>query len=276
MKAGFFLTIPLIFAYKKNIRRRMIATIDHHGRTIKADLSKGVDISIALSPNGPRAWYVDKAVIAPVINKHFIGSTALGGSVNFNNVQMNPHGHCTHTESAGHIATENFPISTALVQYFFLAHLISVNPDEVLVESDWQKIGDSIITKVQLQTALKNKIPEALVIRTLPNTIEKKTRNYSNTNFCYLEDEALSWLAAQGVQHLLVDLPSVDRESDGGLLKGHHAFWNYPHATRNHATITEFIFVPDAVSDGEYLLNLQVASFDNDAAPSRPVLYKLL
>jgi hypothetical protein len=40
-------------------------------------------------------------------------------------------------------------------------------------------------------------------------------------------------------------------------------------------TITELAFVPDDVKDGLYLLNLQVAPFDNDAAPSRPLLFRL-
>jgi len=114
---------------------------------------------------------------------------------------------------------------------------------------------------------------EAVVIRTLPNSFEKLEQNYSSTNFTYIEDEALKWLAEQNVLHLLVDLPSVDREHDGGLLKAHHAFWNYPNKTREHATITEFVFVDDEIADGTYLLNLQVAPFENDAAPSRPVLF---
>ncbi|MGO3156445.1 MAG: cyclase family protein, partial [Mesonia sp.] len=29
------------------------------------------------------------------------------------------------------------------------------------------------------------------------------------------------------------------------------------------------------VEDGNYLLNLQIASFHNDASPSKPVLYKI-
>ena len=100
--------------------------------------------------------------------------------------------------------------------------------------------------------------------------------NYSDTNFCYLESEALAWLAAIGVKHLLLDLPSVDRESDGGELLGHRAFWCYPQATRRDCTITEMIFVPDEVKDGIYFMNLQVAAFDNDAAPSRPLLFPIL
>ncbi|MBL7942681.1 MAG: cyclase family protein, partial [Flavobacteriales bacterium] len=60
-----------------------------------------------------------------------------------------------------------------------------------------------------------------------------------------------------------------------GKLLAHRAFWKYPTQTRSHCTITEFVFVPDHVADGLYLLNLQVAAFDNDAAPSRPVIYAL-
>ncbi len=43
-----------------------------------------------------------------------------------------------------------------------------------------------------------------------------------------------------------------------------------------NATITEMIYVSDEVEDGDYILNLQIASFENDASPSKPVLYKIL
>ena len=74
---------------------------------------------------------------------------------------------------------------------------------------------------------------------------------------------------------MLIDLPSVDREKDDGLLLAHKAFWNYPEATRLDATITEFIYVSNKIEDGSYLLNLQIAPFHNDASPSKPVLYKI-
>ena len=40
-------------------------------------------------------------------------------------------------------------------------------------------------------------------------------------------------------------------------------------------TITEMIYVDDKIKDGHYLLNLQIPSFVSDAAPSRPIIYKL-
>jgi len=36
------------------------------------------------------------------------------------------------------------------------------------------------------------------------------------------------------------------------------------------------VYVPNSIEDGIYLLNLQIASFENDASPSKPVLYKFI
>ena len=44
--------------------------------------------------------------------------------------------------------------------------------------------------------------------------------------------------------------------------------------TRIKNTITELIYVPNDVEDGEYLLNIQIAPFESDCAPSRPVLLR--
>jgi hypothetical protein len=82
-------------------------------------------------------------------------------------------------------------------------------------------------------------------------------------------------LVNMGIKHFLVDLPSVDREDDGGKLLFHKTFWQYPQNIRKDATITELIFVPGNVQNGTYLLNLQIASFELDASPSKPVLYAL-
>jgi len=81
---------------------------------------------------------------------------------------------------------------------------------------------------------------------------------------------------------LLIDLPSVDKEHDEGKLLSHKAFWNVKDVNdlnadaRMNCTITEMIYVDDSILDGSYFLNLQIASFENDASPSKPVLYKIL
>jgi hypothetical protein len=86
----------------------------------------------------------------------------------------------------------------------------------------------------------------------------------------------LALLRDKGIEHLLIDLPSVDRESDGGFMKAHRAFWFKGDEARMHATITEMVYVPNSIIDGEYLINIMVAPFGNDASPSKPVLYPIL
>jgi len=184
-----------------------------------------------------------------------------------NNIVFNPHGNGTHTESLGHITREEYPVNDCLKSFFFIAELITVSP---------QRTGeDLVIMKNQIVDNLGDKAPQALIIRTLPNERSKMNRQYSGTNPPYLHHEAAKYISASGIQHLLLDLPSVDREEDQGKLLAHHAFWNYPSAPRINSTITELIYVDDHIRDGAYLLNLQIASFVNDASPSKPVLYSL-
>ena len=248
----------------------MIAKVSHKGKTYQADLGKPIDISIPLrtGEENVNAWYVAPVKIEPVQSDDWIGDVNKGGSVNFRNITFNPHGNGTHTECVGHISKEDYTINKSLTTFFFIAELVTILPDEI-------ENGDKVITKKHLQNTLDNKRPEAIVIRTLDNNISKINRHYSNTNPPYLTEDAALYIHELGIDHLLIDLPSVDRESDGGKLLAHHAFWQYPHQTKRNRTITEMIYVPNMVFDGTYLLNIQIASFENDASPSKPVLYQL-
>jgi kynurenine formamidase len=114
---------------------------------------------------------------------------------------------------------------------------------------------------------------EGLVVRTLPNESSKLTKDYSETSPAAFEPEALAYLASLGILHLLTDLPSVDPEHDQGQLLAHKAFWCVDTAIRISATITELIYVPSNIPDGNYLLNLMLPNIALDAVPSRPVLY---
>lgn len=247
----------------------MIASIQYNSEKYQIDLSKPLDISIPLraSKSNVNAWYLDAPRIEPVQEGEWIASVAEGADINFNNIWFNPHAHGTHTECVGHITEKVHSINQNLKQFFFLAELITVAPEK--------KGKDFVISKKQLQFALGTKKCEAVIIRTIPNTREKLSNQYSHTNPPYLLSEAAIYLREKGVKHLLVDLPSIDKEKDDGELLAHHAFWNTSGRARMDATITEFIFVPNIVADGTYFLNIQIAPFENDASPSRPVLYKV-
>lgn len=220
------------------------------------------------SKTNVNAWYLEEPKIEPVKSGDWIGSVEKGADVNFNNIMFNPHAHGTHTECVGHITKEVHSINKNLKQFFFLAEVITVAPEVIN--------DDFVISKTQIQFALGNKKRDAVVLRTLPNMKDKKSKQYSNTNPTYLLEEAAEYLKSKNIKHLLIDLPSVDKEKDEGKLLAHNAFWNTKGKLRLDATITEFIYVPNKVKDGCYVLNLQIAPFENDATPSKPVLYKIL
>ncbi len=246
----------------------MLASIEHKGNTYRVNLLEPIDISLPLQAGkeNVNAFHLSPMKIEPFRIGSFVGSVAEGGPCNVNNILFNPHGNGTHTESVGHISKRAFPIHKCLQHFFFIAELVSIIPE--------LREGDAVISLSQIKAKLGSKSPEAIIIRTNPNEPSKMTRQYSGTNPAYLDHEAAKFLATSGVQHLLLDLPSVDKEEDGGKLSAHHQFWNYPSAPREDCTITELIYVPDEVIDGTYLLNIQIASFMNDASPSKPILYK--
>jgi len=248
----------------------MIASIKYNSKKYQINLKQPIDVSIPLrgARDNVNAWYVGKPKITPVRVGDWVGKVKKGASVNFNRIRFNPHAHGTHTECVGHITRKKYSINKNLKQFFFLAELITVAPEKY--------DEDFVISKKQLRFALRNKKCEAIIIRTIPNTKEKLSKHYSNTNPPYLLEETAIYLREKGVKHLLIDLPSVDKEKDEGKLLAHNAFWNTSDNIRLDATITEFIFVPNTVIDGTYFLNIQIAPFENDASPSKPILYKLI
>jgi hypothetical protein len=145
--------------------------------------------------------------------------------------------------------------------------------------------GDSVITENSLLSsglAAAEAENAAVVIRTLPNDDGKLSRQYDeNCIPAYFNQDAVRLIVTYGYTHMLTDLPSIDRLFDEGKLLNHRIFWNIEPgsssthtASRIYSTITELIYVPDEVTDGEYLLNLQIAPFEADAAPSRPLLLR--
>lgn len=243
--------------------------ITKDGQEYSCKLSKGICIAMELK-NGnknARAWMAPDFEAAAVRAGDFVGSVKEGGAVNFVNVHLNPHGNGTHTEGFGHISPRAYSIHKNLKDSHLFARLVSIAPEK-------RKNGDRVITRKVISPLLKD-CPEALIIRTKPNAETKQTRDYSNSNPPYIDPAAMKAIVKAGINHLLLDLPSVDKEWDDGKLAAHHIFWNYPKAPRKNATITELIFVPKQVKDGEYLLNLQIAPFGIDASPSRPIIFEL-
>lgn len=257
------------------------------GRNV--DLANPVDVSIPLKFNGPQpnAYGVEPATSKACEYGALVGDTRRGGSCNFEQVSLIPHCNGTHTECVGHITNERISVRDCLQDVFVPAVLVSVEPALASDANDSYSIEvaaeDRLITRNALRgagvrTAAGGR-DQALIVRTLPNDDSKLTRRYGDDVPPYFTTEAMQFIAS-GFKHLLVDLPSVDRMYDKGKLSNHRIFWNVEQGsfetnqeTRIRNTITELIYVPNDVEDGEYLLNLQIAPFETDASPSRPLLF---
>jgi arylformamidase len=249
------------------------------------DFSQSLDISIPIIFNGeqPNTYGVAKASSVAYQDNEFIGDRRKGGPCNFETYSITPHCNGTHTECIGHITNERVSILSSLKDILIASTLVTVFPkssNDSYIPNLTSK--DLVITKDDL-LALLDDTPDyllkGLIIRTLPNTDFKKSQDYMKNPPSFLSNDAMTYIRSRGVQHLLIDTPSVDRLFDEGNLSSHNIFWNTKNKNYNtdskDYTITEMIYVDNNIEDGSYLLNLQIAPFVSDASPSRPIIFKL-
>lgn len=252
--------------------------------------AKDISIPLKFNEEQPSIYGVKRAESEAYEADGFVGDTRQGGGCNFEQLTLVPHCNGTHTECIGHITHKRFSIQKQLCDSLIPATVVTLLPENALDSSDTyiplKESGDVFISERVLKNALKpisKDFLKALVVRTLPNDTSKRSRNYLEKKPAFFSLEAMRYIVEAGVEHLLVDLPSVDRAHDEGKLNAHHIFWNIKagehveeSASMLNKTITEMIYVKDEIPDGSYLLNLQIAPFVSDASPSRPLLYPLI
>jgi arylformamidase len=249
----------------------MIVEIHNAPGTIQFDSALGIDLSIPVSFKTPvKAFGVPAPSKKTYEAGSYVGSVQRGGSSNCDVVEFTPHCHGTHTECIGHITQKQTTVADALEESLFLAKLVTIDCADNLeiTTSKIQSVGD-------LSGA------NALIIRTLPNDISKKTKSYEN-EAPFFSAEAMDWICDKEISHLLFDAPSIDPIWDGGKMLAHRRFWNLEPgqsqpsiASHMHKTVTELLYIPSHVKDGFYILDLQISHFELDAVPSRPVIYPI-
>lgn len=246
----------------------MIAQWQQHKKTIYADLSNGIEIGIPVQRGtGATSFGIAQAIYKTYRDGDFIGNKNNGGPCNLETITFTPHGNSTHTECVGHISLKPFLINDCITDDFKPCQLVSVGIKGTRNNSilDFRTLNWQAIEQC-----------DSLIVRTIPNNDGKKTRNYSDKYAPYIAAKDMQRIVDAGIQHLLVDVPSVDPERDGGKLAAHHIFWNYPEMPRTACSITEFVYIPNNAEDGEYLLRLNIANFQSDAAPSKPIIYPIV
>lgn len=240
-----------------------------NNQVITVDLNKPICISIPIKDGveNPNCYWAEPVKFETIKADNFIGSVKEGGAVNYQKLQLTPHGNGTHVEGYGHITDSGATINNQLKSYHFYCKLISLTPQKI-------QNGDCVIELTPDLEAADYSNVKALIIRTLPNSSNKTIKNYSGTNPAYINHKLIEFWVSKGIEHLLIDLPSIDKEVDGGALLSHRAFWDSSTNARENCTITELIFVPNQVQDAYYILNLQTINLAMDAAPCNPTLYK--
>lgn len=261
------------------------------------DVNQGQSLSRPLDFGSSFAQFgADPPRRTPLQVGAFVGDTKQGGGCNVDRLQLVPHCHGTHTETVGHIVHEEVTLADLAIPHWLLCAVVSVTPAEARHTDDsytpQPAVDDLLVTEAALATAWDavqssagaaathtyQAAPQrALIVRC------QETPDSTAALPPYFSSSAIRWCQALAVDHLLVELPSIDRVVDEGLLTNHHLFWQVPEGTHTltaasakHKTITELIDVNFSYADGIYLLNLQVPEFQVDAAPSRPVIFPLL
>ena len=269
----------------------MKINILHQNLEYKIDTSKMIDLSIPYFFNGnqPNFFDVEKGKLTPLKTQAYSWSVQDGASCNVPEISMNIHCTGTHTESVGHLLKNPGDIGSILTESFFSSILITISPElcHNVNEKYHCKVSDEeyIITAASIKRQFemwKDFQPDALIIRTLPNHQRKQFLRFNESIPPFFTNDALKLIHKLKIKHLIVDVPSVDRMDDKGLLGNHRIFWgdglnaNSEVNSDSQKTITELAYIPNTAKDGLYFLNIQIPHFVCDAAPSRPLLYSVV
>ena len=265
----------------------MIINITHNNQNYRINTKQFIDISIPYKFNGeqPNYYDVNPGQSTPLKSGETIYSVRSGAGCNVPEISMNIHCTGTHTECVGHLLENPGDVGMVLKDIILPAILITVDSNSFVDAKESYHCpvdnNELIISRKSIQGEVNNwegYQPQALIIRTTPNAEEKKYYKYTINLPPFFTNDALRYISDLGIQHLVVDLPSIDRISDNGILGNHRIFWGdgenaigvvNPDSIN---TITELAFIPNKVLDGFYFLNIQLPHFECDAAPSRPIL----
>ncbi len=258
------------------------------------DSDAGIDISIPVDfgQSQPNVFNAPNATSVPYQDTGFIGDTRQGGSCNVEEIRIIPHCNGTHTECVGHITKERICVLDQLQSALIPCVVASVSP-VAAADTAETALGalapeSLVVTRQELEKHLKNaprEFRECIVVRTFPNHKSKSTQRYGTSGAAFFSRAAIQALLDHDVQHLITDLPSID-PLDDQTMPAHHLFWGMDPDARSglgpsteiapsNKTITELVYVPDTIEDGIYVIDLQIAPFRSDAAPSRPILYPI-
>lgn len=249
-------------------------------------MTKGTSIAIrqVFTEAQPRVFGVETAKSSFLSFGKQAASVNDGFSCNVHEIRLVPHCNGTHSEGVGHISQDPIALPKSFSESFLRAHLISVTPRSASTSSGTYAVpfGETdLVIDLEIMESTPLTDSDALIIRTLPNLPEKTHCNYDENPAAFFTIEAMEYIRTCGFDHLLVDVPSIDRLEDNGHLACHRIFFGLPMGSVSPSpaslrrSVTEMIYVPNDVMDGEYTLQIQSPPFELEAVPSNPMLYPI-
>ena len=238
------------------------------------DLDRATDLSIPNRFDGisPSFYGSQHPIAKPLESENFIGDIEKGGSCNVPIVTVDIHCSGTHTECSGHINNSGLKIVDVCPKNFLFSQLITVSPVSSSNTNDTyhKSLSNELIIPVEaIETEFIVGSQDTLAIRTSPNHKDKMNFNYDSDTPPFFSNQAIEFILDMGIKHLLVDLPSIDRGDDDGLLGNHHRFFS------KGSTISELLYIPNKLDDGFGFLQIQIPNWHLDAAPSRPIFFPI-
>lgn len=247
-----------------------------------------------LDGSSPRWFDAPPAHAWPHRVGNFSGSVLTGASCNCRNLQLTPHASGTHSESAGHLTSDEFPVLPLLPMTPQPGLLLRIGTElakNTTESADFKPLPDDrLITAAALRAAWPVTAPfrpQALIIATESSLHGTRVSTRELQIPPYLSRECAEWLVENDIQHLVVEVPSIDRLQDAGQLTAHRIFFGFPPqrspatpllasaATRAQATITELAAVDADIANGHGFLQIQAPAIDGDAIPTRPIWHAL-
>jgi arylformamidase len=261
------------------------------GPSLTWDPSCFFDCTLPVAPNAP-AGAQTQAFGLPFPTADASYSVDKGASCNcpiFSSLCAHSNG--THTECAGHVLPGARTLASCGV-FGGVAPAVLVTAAPVALGGCGDPYAqppaapeDAVVSGAALAAALAAvPAPAAALLRAggalcVRTPGAKRGAKWSGAGAPYFTPAAVAVATASGARHLLTDLPSLDREADGGALLAHRAWWALPPrgeergAAGNSNSVTELCCFPEEAVDGVYVLTLAIAPWEADAAPSRVHLH---
>ncbi len=265
------------------------------GQELEADAGAATSIALPFDPRlaRSRAFGLRPTTAPPVdIGGGRTLEVGRGAAINCADLHLNAHGGGCHIEGVGHISREPWPLSTATLPALWPATLLDVTParlgasgehaagkgapeDWVLTRVAFERALDAAAETVRDLAAEPAAFADALVLRSDVDGAIGPDFDFHGGGAPYPTAEAMALLAALPTRLLVLDLPSLDREDDGGTAPNHAIWWGFPdgdravaRATRRDRLLVELARVPLALAAGPWLLQLGVPPVVSDAAPA--------